>query len=210
MSNGAKWVGCSVVALAVMLLVAVPVVSQEKGNVEPPGAEHAAKAEKEMAEWQMVNQKGPEHAHFAKMAGAWKTEMKMWMAPETEPMIAPGTAEFRLILDGRYVEEKYVCGFMGQPFEGRGYEGYDQVKKKYVSVWMDSMSTWPSIARGNRDESGKNVMKGTMYDVLTPGGRPYKHVSWEEDEDTMHAEMFDTLPDGTEWMVMKMTYRRKE
>ena len=66
------------------------------------------------------------------------------------------------------------------------------------------------IARGTEDEKGVITLVGTIRDVLTPEGRPYKHVSWKEGPDRMVAHMYDTMPDGTEWVVMEMVYLRRK
>jgi hypothetical protein len=41
------------------------------------------------------------------------------------------------VLGGRFVEQRYAGNFMGQPFSGLGYTGYDNYRKKYIGSWMD-------------------------------------------------------------------------
>lgn len=60
--------------------------------------------------------------------------------------------------------------------------------ESHISTWMDSMSTWPSITCGPRDEKGVVNQKGIMQDIITPGGRAHRHVSWSGSEDAMRAE----------------------
>ncbi|MEW6071395.1 MAG: DUF1579 domain-containing protein [Planctomycetota bacterium] len=151
----------------------------------------------------------PEHAEIAKTAGTWDVENKMTMQPGAEPVSFSGTSTNRMVLGGRYLVEEYKSELMGMPFEGILILGYDNLADEYVSIWFDNMSTWPSIARGKKQTDGKVVQTGEMKDVLTPGGRPYRHVSWEEG-DELRGTMYDTLPDGTEFVMMEMTYRRKK
>ena len=64
-----------------------------------------------------------------------------WMAPGADPMVMDGTSENRWVMGGRYLEQRFNGNFMGMPFEGIGYTGYDNVKKQYWGTWMDNMST---------------------------------------------------------------------
>ena len=60
-----------------------------------------------------------------------------------------------MALGGRFLEERVQSSFMGQPFSGIGYTGYDNVKKKYVSTWMDNMGTMIMVMEGTPDPAGK-------------------------------------------------------
>jgi len=158
--------------------------------------------------WMKSATPGDHHAELAKAAGDWKVDVKMRMDPTAEAVDTPAEANSKMILGGRYLVEEYKSSFMGMPFEGMLIQGYDNLTDEYFSIWLDSMSTWPLVARGKRQEDGKVVQVGQMRDVMTPEGRPYRHVSWEKDG-KFHTEMYDTLPDGSEWMVMEMTYHRQ-
>jgi hypothetical protein len=163
-----------------------------------------------MAAWTASSTPGEAHARFARAAGAWDVESVMYVQPGAPGTPSKASATSRTILGGRYLLEEFKGDAGGIPFEGMLLLGYDNLAEEYVSVWVDTMSTWPSIARGKENDKGEVVQIGTMYDVITPQGRPYEHVSWEKGDDELHAKMYDTLPDGTEWVVMEMTYKRKK
>ena len=232
MTRRAKVVGGAALA-AVALLLCLPVMAQDQTKeaakeVVKEAAKQAAKetakegmagADAQMAEamakWQETNAKGPEHERFKEMVGNWTTESKWWTAPGTEPTVSKGTAEFKLILDGRYVEQKYHCeGIMpGQgPFEGIGIEGFDRMKKKYVSIWMDNMSTGIFMAEGTADDAGKVfTYTGKADDPMTgQKDKVYKSICRIVDPDKVVYEMYDTTPGGKEFMSMEITYTRKK
>ena len=182
--------------------------ANEKKAVQAP-ADQDPMAEM-MAKWKELNSKGPEHERFKKMEGVWSTETKMWMAPDTEPMISTGSAKFRLILDGRYVEQKFTCDMMGEKFEGIGIDGYDRIKKKCVSIWMDNQSTAILMSEGTADETGKvTTYYGKMDDPIAGvKDKVVKSVAREIDENKVIYEMYDTTPDGKEFKTMEITYTR--
>jgi hypothetical protein len=89
-----------------------------------------------------------------------------------EPVEAAGglhrTMTSTWVLGNRFVQQNYEGTFMGEPFNGMGYVGYDNVTKKIVSVWMDSASTGMMVMTGNADATGKLVTaKGTMSDPMS-------------------------------------------
>src|SRR5262249_55616944 len=81
---------------------------------------------------------GPEHKRLNDLAGSFTYTMKAWMAPGQPPQESTGTSENKWILDGRFLAQTVSGTFAGMPFHGYGLSGYDNVQKKYVSVWMDS------------------------------------------------------------------------
>lgn len=194
---------------AVMFLVSTQVASQEKPANTDPGADAMAEM---MAKWREINAKGPEHERFKESVGQWETQTLSWVAPDTKPMVSNGTAEFRLILDGRYLEQVFQGECMGEPFIGRGIEAYDRIKKKYISIWMDNMSTSVLVLEGTADESGRVITcLGKADDPLTgQKDKVVKSVARQIDKDKLIFEMYDRLPDGPEYKCMEITYTRKK
>ena len=209
MARQAKFVVGGFVLVAVALLVSTQVLSQEKTDTQPPGGEGM---EQMMAKWRELNAKGPEHKKFEQMVGTWETETRMWMYPGGEPSVSKGMAEFRLILDGRFVEQTYKCDMMGEAFVGLGIEGYDTFKKQYVSIWMDNSGNAISMNAGTTDESGKvTTYHGKMDDPMTgEKDKIVKSIAREINEDKVVFEMYDKPAGGPEYMTLEITYTRRK
>ena len=209
MTKRARLVTGGVALLAAAMFLSTQVVSQEKTTPQPPGQQEM---EDMMSKWKAMNAKGPEHEKFKDVVGTWDTETTMWMAPNTEPMVCKGVAEFRLILDGRYIQQSYKTMMMGEPYEGIGIEGFDRIKQKYVSIWMGTDSTGIFMMEGTADDTGKVVTYvGKMDDPLTgQKDKPYKSIAREIDKDTAVFEMYEGTPDGGEFKNMEIRYMRRK
>jgi hypothetical protein len=162
-----------------------------------------------MAAWMEAMSVTEPHQELAEGVGTWDVEIRSFVAPGAEPESMTCVTDARMILGNRYLLQEFKGEYEGMPFEGMLILGYDNLAGEFVSVWWDNFSTWPLIARGTQNEKGETTMTGTMKDVMTPAGRPYKHVSWCEGPDLSRFLMYDTMPDGTEWVAMDMTYRRR-
>jgi hypothetical protein len=203
-----KLTGVGVALVAVALLVCGQVVSQERGT-EPPGNQQWAEM---MAKWAEVNAKGPEHEAFKNMVGTWDTVSRMWMTPGAPPTESVGQAEYRLILDGRFLEQSYKCASMPMAFEGLGLTGYDRFSKKYVSIWMDSMSTGISMSMGTADASGKVFTYYGTVDDPTTGERDIvvKTVIRQLSDDKGVLEVYEKRAGMDEFKSMEITYTRRK
>ncbi len=209
MTRHAKFVVGSIVVLAVAVLASTQVLSQEKGEAQPPGDKDMQEI---MAKMEALNAKGPEHEKFEKMVGTWDAESKFWMYPGTEPMQVNAVAEFELILDGRFLQQTYACDWEGKPYNGIGIVGYDNFKKKYVSIWLGSDNTSISMSLGTADESGKvTTYYGKMDDPMTgQKDKVVKSIGREINDDKFVFEMYDKPVDGQEYLTMEITYTRRK
>ena len=98
---------------------------------------------------------------------------------------------------------------MGQPFQGRGLAGYDPSKKKYVSTWVDTMSTGLMLGESTYDPATK-TMTGWMEGPDEAGKIvKSKAVSQSPDANTRVFTMYTTGPDGKEAPTLKITYKRR-
>jgi hypothetical protein len=210
MTKRIRFVTGGVALLAAALFLSTQVVAQEaKAPPKPPGEQDMAEM---MAKWKELNAKGPEHEKFKDMVGNWDTVTKMWMEPGAEPTLTEGTAVFRLILDGRYIEQKFKCMMMDEPFEGRSLEGYDRFKKKFVSIWMDNSSTGIFMSEGTADETGKVcTYYGKMDDPMTgQKDKVVKSIAREIDKDHVVFEMYEEKPGAGLVKTMEISYTRKK
>ena len=151
---------------------------------------------------------GEEHAKLAAHAGSWNVRTKMFMTVDAEAVEMDATADSEMVLGGRFLVEEYHGTLMGEPFDGLLIVGFNKLTTEYFSVWMDTWGTAFHTARGSENGDGAIAMAGKIHDVLTPEGRTYRHVLREAGSGYV-VELYDTLPDGTEWMVMEMTYTRR-
>src|SRR6185295_18628018 len=91
------------------------------------------------------------------LVGNWTTHVKWWMAPGAPAQESDGTAQMSWAFGGRYLHEADTGTAMGMPFEGMGVTGYDNLKKKYVGSWIDSMGTGIMQSEGTYDPSKKTI-----------------------------------------------------
>ena len=94
---------------------------------------------------------GPEHEVLKKMEGTWDATMKFG------GMESKGTSTYKMDLGGLWLVSTFEGDFGGMKFSGRGLDSYDTAKKKYVGVWVDSMSTSPMMMEGDYDAAKKTL-----------------------------------------------------
>jgi hypothetical protein len=146
---------------------------------------------------------GPEHDLLKKLEGTWEATV------HAGGQDSKGTMVYKSTCGGLWLASKYEGDFGGQKFEGRGLDGYNSFKKKYVSVWVDSMSPSPLITEGTFDDASKTMtMTG---EGAGPDGSPqkWKIVNKWSDDDTVQMKMY-TVQDGKDNEMMTIDYKRKK
>jgi hypothetical protein len=173
----------------------------------PPNAQQA------MEEYAKLAAPGPQHQRLASLVGTWKVTGKGWMAPGQPPMEMTGTSSATAIMGGRYVQGVHTGNFMGQKFEGRETDGYDNVTHQYWSTWMDSMGTGVMVSRGTCDDPCKTLTEiGEEVDPMTGKAQKEKVVTTFVDGDTYTMQMYMVggAPDGGDFKVMELVAKRQK
>jgi Protein of unknown function (DUF1579) len=152
---------------------------------------------------------GAPHKRLAGLAGNWITKTRAWMEPDKPPMEGTGTCEQRMLLGGRYLQQEYTGEMMGSPFTGINVIGYDNHTKKYVSTWIDSMSTGIYYFEGTASAEGKTITQKSRYDDPVRGPMVWRSVTRIVDNNTLKYEMYLTPRRGKEEKMMEMTVTRK-
>ena len=154
---------------------------------------------------------GDAHKKLESMIGTWDTKVTMWMDPSKPPAESTGTSENRWVLGNRYVQQTFEGTFMGQPFSGIGYTGYDNIGKKYMGTWMDTGSTEMMNMTGKADAAGKVMtFSGTMNDPMTGKACQLTTKVTVADDDHHTMEMWGPDPSGKVYKMMEITYVRKK
>ncbi|HTO76894.1 MAG TPA: DUF1579 domain-containing protein [Thermoanaerobaculia bacterium] len=188
-------------------LIAVAAIGQDKAAEKANPAAMDPKAA--MEAMQKAATPGDAHKKLEPLVGTFDAKVSMWMAPGQPPQESTGTSESSWVLGGRFLETKYQGTFMGQPFSGIGYTGYDNVTKKYIGTWMDTASTGMMSSSGNM--SGKSMkMAATMSDPMSGKVTHSTETFTIVDNDHNRMEMWDKGPDGKPVKVMQIDYTRKK
>jgi len=206
------WAGAFVLAAAVSV-VGLAAADEAKKPANPAKSSDQAPAtdEKAMMEaWAKVATPGEAHKWLEPVVGTWDAKITIWMAPGAPPQESTGTSENKWVLGGRFVEQRYEGNFMGQPFSGVGYTGYDNYKKKYIGTWMDTMGTMMMISQG--DAAGKTLtMTSTMDDIMTGKTATVKSEIKIVAPDHHVMEMWGPDPKtGAPFKTMEIHYTRKK
>lgn len=152
---------------------------------------------------------GEHHEHLKALIGTWETKTKFWPAPDAPVVESTGKAVHSAVLGGRFIHTTYDGDFMGQPFSGMGYIGYDNYKKQYTDVWMDTMGTYMLTSQGNGDAGGKVLdMRGSYDDPMTGQTKEFHSVYRFAGPDRYTLEMYDTAADGSEYKTLEIVHTR--
>ncbi len=164
-----------------------------------------------MAAYARYGEIGKEHRLLQQRAGTWDVTVRMWVAPGSPAEESKGTSECSLIMGGRFIHEKIESMVMGQPFSGLGLTGFDNIKKKYVGIWIDSLSTGIMTSEGVPAADGKSIeYVGDLPDPVANKYRQQRAVEYEDDADHRRMEAFDVGPVVAPFRSMEMVYIRRK
>ena len=148
---------------------------------------------------------GPEHKMLKELEGTWDATIKTEGQPASK-----GTAVYKMECGGLWLISDFTGSFGDLKFQGRGTDGYDTDKKKFVAIWVDSMTSAPMVFEGTYDAKTKTQ---TMHgEGKGPDGKPakYKNVTTTPDKDHQTFKMYVLGPDGKENLMMTIEYTRRK
>ncbi len=161
-----------------------------------------------MEAWMKSMSPGEHHKTLEAMAGKFTYTMWFRMDPDQPKQESTGEYDAQIILGGRFLASTVKGDMMGMPFEGMGCLGYDNTLGKYVSGWIDNMSTGLLRTEGTGD--GKTLtFAGEMVDPMTGKPTPYKFVYNIKSDDEFSMDWWSPSPAGGEmFQSMSLSYTR--
>lgn len=199
----------SALALASGLALAAEATKKPAPKAEPKPAAAAPTQEEMMAAWQKSAAVGPEHEALKKFEGKWTSKVTTTMDPSKPPEVTEGTSEGMMLFGGRFVHVLHHGTMMGQPFEGMMLIGYDNLRKKYTSVWVDNMGTQIAHYEGTYDaKKSAFTMKGSFLDPATMKPAHTRGVTAFPTPDTMTYDEYMAGPDGKEMHGLHIDFKK--
>ena len=136
--------------------------------------------------------------------GTWTAEV------EAGGQRSQGREVCRRDYGGTWIVSEFEGEIFGAPFKGLGLLGYDEVRRAYVSTWIDSVTPSLTVSEGQLSADGK-VLKSTATGVDSEG-QPVvtESITTFRDARTRVFELAHVQPDGSRFTGLKITYTRKE
>jgi len=114
-----------------------------------------------------------------------------------------------MVLGGRFLYQEFTGQMMGQPFSGIGMDGYDNLRKTYVTAWFDTMATGIFLMEGTASLDGKTITLEGQHDEPGGGHMTHRAVWTLVDANTQTFDMYGAHHGGQEMKVMEIVYTRK-
>jgi len=156
------------------------------------------------------------HKILQGMVGTWTYKVKFWVTPDTTPMESSGTTMTRPAMGGRYFISDHK-GMMQMPgpdgamqnteFNGMAVEGYDNVKKKFVSSWIDNMGTGIMNSEGTFDSTAHTLTYTSEYEPMPGMKTKVRQLITIADQSHHKMEFFEMRGDK-EVKTMEIDYTR--
>ena len=160
-----------------------------------------------MRKWSEFMTPGEPHQAMAARTGTWSGDATLYESG-TEST-SRTTYERSMILGGRYLVEDVTGAWSGMPFQGRAIVGFDNHRKEYFSIWVDSFGTGYMAFRGKKAKDGSIHMATEPQEDFLGRTSSYRTVTTYPDANTETFEMFHIDAEGKEALAMKMTLTRE-
>lgn len=190
--------------ISLSLAFALPAAAQDAAPAAPSPEEQAM-----MEAYQKAATPGPQHARMAEAVGTFDMVVKSWQSPDAPPTTDTGVSTRRMVLGGRVMVEEAKATMMGQPFDGLGLHGFDNVSGRWWATWNDSVGTGLMVAEGDCDDQDACTFTGSWNDPIAKGKVTARMTSHWTDANTEIFEMHGPGPDGKEMKMMQITYTRR-
>ena len=186
------------------------VISSSLGMADEKHHEKGMDMQAMMEAYQKLAVPGAPHKQLASLEGSWTTQTKEWMDPTKSPMASTGSCEMKMLLGGRFLQQECSGNMMGQPYSGIGISGYDNIGKKYISTWMDSMATGIFMMEGIASADGKTITLRGEHDAPNGGTMKHRAVWTIVDSNNQTFVMYGTHQGSSEMKMMEIIYTRKQ
>ncbi|MFN8547129.1 MAG: DUF1579 family protein [Candidatus Eisenbacteria bacterium] len=179
-------------------------------SYQPPDK---AEMEAMQKRWMETIVPGKWHRRLDYFLGKWDTSTSTWMGGtgSSEAMRSKGTAEFRWLVDGRWLWMEGKGDWMGQQMTNYGITGYDNFRHRYVSVFVDNLSTAMNSASGLLSQSGNEMIEYGTIDEPMNGevGKNVKYITRITDDDHFAYEIHDLGIGEANTKVIQIDYTRR-
>ncbi len=172
----------------------------------------------DMAKMAELGKPGANHHLLAELVGTWDIKVTFWMAPGAPPSTSTGTAVRKSIMGGRYfvMDTKAKMQMPGpdgkmQPVDYQGMEvdGYDNMKGKFFTTWMDNMGTGLLQADGSYDPASTTFTYHADEEVAPGTTMKARGTVKVIDKDHYVFDWFEAQG-GKEEKSMEITYTRQK
>ncbi len=152
---------------------------------------------------QEFNQPGPEHNWLKKFEGTWDAVFEM------QGQKSSASATYKSICGGMWMASDFQGDLFGAPYSGHGLDGYDQHKKKYIGIWVQSMESAPMHYEGTVDDHGVLTMTGASHG---PEGKPqtFKNTTQWKGDDHFTFKMYMVDEEGKDQLAFTIEYTRRK
>ncbi|MGO8928920.1 MAG: DUF1579 domain-containing protein [Limisphaerales bacterium] len=201
--------------------LAFPSLAQDSSTPKPEAKPGGQPDEAQMMATMMELAKpGENHKLLEGLVGTWTYMSKFWMNPDPSapPMEYPGKTVRKPIMGGRYVQAEH-SGKMQMPgadgrmmdteFKGMEITGYDNVKKKFASSWVDNMGTGIMQSEGTYDPATKTLTYTAEYEMM-PGMKTKMRELLKIIDSDHHTMEYYEDRGGKEVKVMEIAYTRQK
>jgi hypothetical protein len=204
--------------LLLTVATALPSIAQDSTPAKPADAK--PDDAQMMAIMMDLAKPGENHKILEESVGSWTYTTKFWMSPDTNtpPMESFGTAVTKPIMGGRYFQTDHK-GKMQMPgadgkmtdmeFHGMQIDGFDNVKKKFVSSWVDNMGTGIMLSEGTYDPATKTITYTSEEEPMPGMKMKVRELVKLTDKDHHTFEFYEDRG-GSEVKTMEITSTREK
>jgi hypothetical protein len=144
--------------------------------------------------------------------GVWDAEVSLWPGPDADPMMSKAV-ETNKALGKLWLTSELKGDFGGEKFTGQMHLGYDPIKKKYIGVWVDTLSPFMQTMEGDWDEKTMTAtMMATGVDAQSGKEVTTKMVTRYKGDDEKVFEMYMPVEGQKDkwWKVMEAKYKKRK
>ena len=196
------------IAFALLVGFSAHAADTKKADAKQPDA---AMMQKFMA----ASTPGAPHKILSDMAGDYTFTSKNWHSKGGPVIEGKGMTSMKMVLGGRWLQATTTGESAGEmpAFEGMQMMGYDNIKKEYMFMWYDTMSTGVMHGHGKFDGALKTLTdKGHYSCPMTGKDRDYRGEWKMQSPGNIVFSLFGTSPmdeKSGEFKMMELTFKRK-